>query len=128
MCRMKSAIVLKDRIYVPDHDSHDKMLSELGIKDTERNAETKFVRVELYPQDGDIFSPVDNWALSVDQDIRPDWFFEEIEKPKIIEAVKNWAKDHIFSGVDNLELKDGGIYYLRNCKNATLRGNSTATL
>ena len=128
MCQLKSAIVLKDRVYLPDHDSHDKMLAELGIKDTKKNAETKFVRVELVPINGDIFAPVDNWRLNVDQDIRPDWFFEEVEKPNIIEAVKAWAKNHIFDGVDNLELKNSGTYYLRNCKNATLWGNSTATL
>ena len=29
MCRMKSGIILKDRIFVPDYDSHTKMLDEL---------------------------------------------------------------------------------------------------
>ena len=34
MCKLKSAIILKDRVFIPDYDSHDEMLKELGIKDT----------------------------------------------------------------------------------------------
>ena len=33
MCKLKSAIILKDRIFMPDYDSHSKMLEELGITD-----------------------------------------------------------------------------------------------
>ena len=36
------------------------MLEELGIKDTQQNAERVFVRAELYPEDGDVFSPIDH--------------------------------------------------------------------
>ena len=71
MCKLKSCIVLKDRVFCPDYDSHSDMLEELGIKDTLRDAETKFVRVELLPEDEDIFSPVDKWEMKVDQDILP---------------------------------------------------------
>ena len=136
MCQLKSAIVLKDRVYCPDHDHHTRMLEELKIKDTRENAERLFVRVELLPADGDIFSPVETWKLCVDQDIKPDWFFEDVERPKVIAVVKAWAAGHIFEGKDGLELPPGGTYYLKNCKDATLyeystatlRGNSTATL
>ena len=31
MCKLKSAIILKDRIFIPDYDSHSQMLEELGI-------------------------------------------------------------------------------------------------
>lgn len=34
MCRMKLAIILKDRVFIPDYDSHTQMLEELGIKVT----------------------------------------------------------------------------------------------
>ena len=43
MCKLKSVIVLKDRVYCPDHDSHQKMLEELGIEDTTENAMRRFV-------------------------------------------------------------------------------------
>ena len=88
MCKMKSAIILKDRIFIPDYNSHTEMLEELKIEDSRCNAESLFVRAELYPSDDDAFSPIENWKFHTDQDIRPDWFFEEIEKPKMVEAVK----------------------------------------
>ena len=43
MCRLKSGILLRDRAYVPDHDSHDQMLKELGIQDDYIGASEKFV-------------------------------------------------------------------------------------
>ena len=52
MCKLKSAIALKDRIFMPDYDSHYDMLKELGIEDDFIGASKKFVRVELSPADG----------------------------------------------------------------------------
>ena len=117
MCKLKSAIALKDRIFMPDYDSHSDMLKELGINDDYLGASKKFVRVELSPKDGDPFSDIDKWGLTVDQDIRPDWFDEEECKEKMIAAVKEWAKDHIFVGVDNIELNTGTNYFVKDCKN-----------
>lgn len=124
MCKLKSCIVLKDQVYCPDHDNYDKMLDELGIKDTQRNAKTRFVRVELSPVDGDIFSSVDKWEFSVDQNFLPDWFVEEIDRPRVVDTVKKWAESHIFVGKNNFELTAGGTYYLKNCKDVTAGNNS----
>ena len=123
MCKLKSGIILKDRIYIPDHDHHTQMLEELGIEDTMRNAKTLFVRVELSPPNGDAFSPIDTWTLRVDQDIRPDWFFEEVETPKFVTGVKAWAKSHIYMDASDLTLSSGQNYYLKNCRIAALSGN-----
>ena len=126
MCKLKSCIVLKDRIFCPDYDSHDRMLSELGVEDTRENAERLFVRVELSPMDGDVFSPINTWRMKVDQDILPDWWVAEAEEPRVREAVAEWAKDHIFCDAKNLDLKNG-TYYLNNSR-AELYGNSRAEL
>ena len=115
MCKLKSCIVLKDRIFCPDYDSHDRMLSELGVEDTRENAERLFVRVELSPMDGDVFSPINTWRMKVDQDILPDWWVAEAEEPRVREAVAEWAKDHIFCDAKNLDLKNG-TYYLKNSR------------
>ena len=82
MCKLKSAIILKDRIFMPDYDSHSDMLRELGIKDDYLGASKKFVRAESSPSDGNVFSDIDSWEFRVDQDIRPDWFDEEKYKAK----------------------------------------------
>ncbi len=124
MCQLKSGIILKDSVFIPDHDHHTLMLEELDIEDTQKNAETLFVRAELIPKDGDFFSCIDHWTFNVDQDIIPDWFVEEYEKQRMIEAVKEWAKTHIYTDVDGLELLEG-TYYLKNCNNVVMYGSST---
>ena len=132
MCKMKSAIILKDRVFIPDYDSHSEMLTELGIEDTRANAERLFVRAELSPKGGDVFSDIDTWVFNVDQDIRPDWFVEEYEKGRMVEAVKAWAKDRIHIGVSGLKIDSGRNHYIKDCKdvvinNSTVKawGNST---
>ena len=75
MCQLKSCLVLKDRVYCPDYDSHQDMLDKLGIKDDYLGASKTFVRVELTPPDGvqSLMEPLDRWTLKVDQDVTPEW-------------------------------------------------------
>ena len=125
MCKLKSAIILKNRVFVPEYDSHTKMLEELGIKDDYLNASKTFVRVELSPADGDMFSDIDTWEFSVDQDIMPEWYDEDIYKPHVVEAVKEWAKDHIHIGVDGLKIATGINHYIKDCKDIRIYGSAT---
>ncbi|MEG1011007.1 MAG: hypothetical protein RSE54_04050 [Ruthenibacterium sp.] len=122
---LKSVIVLKDRVYVPEHDSHDRALEELKIKDMGENAEIEFVRAQLLPAGCDVFSPIETWALIVDQDSRPDWFFKEVEKPKVIAAVKAWAKRHIFINRNDLKLTGTQSVYVKNCTILSMNDTST---
>ena len=124
MCRLKSGIILKDQVFIPDYDSHTDMLKELGIEDNEINAKILFIRAELLPTNNDIFSNISTWKFKVDQDIRPNWFIYNYDKQRMIEAVKEWGKNHIFENVDELlELKGNDKYYLKNCKNVEAYDN-----
>ena len=125
MCRFKSGIILKDRVFIPEYDSHQKMLDELGIEDNRQNAERLFIRAELVPKDGDVFSDINNWEFVVDQDILPDWYVKDYDKQRMVEAVKEWAKNHIHIGVDNLEITSGEGHYIKDCKNVVIYGNAT---
>ena len=120
MCKLKSGLILKDRVFIPEYDSHSDMLEELKIKDTKANAERLFVRAELSPKDGDVFSPVDTWEFNVDQDIVPEWFVKEVDKERMVTAVKEWANTHIFVGVNNLKIESGKGYYLKDCKDVSV--------
>ena len=122
MCDFKSAIVLKDRVYVPDHDHHDQMLTELEIPDTRMNP--PFVRVELSPADGNKASDVEGWMLKVDQDILPDWWLEKVDLPRIKEAVKKWQAEHVFTSGQHAV--NDGIYYALG--NATVEAYDNATV
>ena len=123
MCRFKSAIILKDRVFVPDYDRHTDMLEELKIKDNQENAKRLFVRAELIPPKNDVFSDINTWNMNIDQDIIPEWFVAEYEKQRLVDAVKMWAKTHIYISVNNIELT-GCTYYLKECQNVRC-SNST---
>ena len=125
MCKLKSAIILKDRVFIPDYDSHSEMLAELGIDDTRANAETLFVRAELSPRNGDAFAPIDEWVFHIDQDIRPEWFVENYEKERMIAAVKEWAETHIHVGDDGLKIDAGCNHYVKDCKNVEISGSAS---
>ena len=124
MCRMKSAIILKDRVFIPDYDSHTQMLEELRIEDTKENAEKLFVRAELSPENGDVFTDIDTWKFNVDQDIVPEWFVKDHEAERMRKAVKDWAKVHIHIDEDNLRI-DSGVHWIKGGKNINIYGNAT---
>ena len=123
MCKLKSMIVLKDRIYCPDHDHHQQMLEELGIEDNYLGASKTFVRVELSPANDDITIPVDDWNINVDQDITPDWFDVGEYRERIYETVKAWAVEHIHtSGVVEIS---AGIHWAHGSATVKARGSAT---
>ena len=125
MCKLKSAIILKDRIFMPDYDSHSKMLEELGITDDYINASKVFVRAELAPENGDVFSNIDDWKLEVDQDITPEWFDEKDCTERMRKAVKEWAKTHIFIGQNDLKISHGENIFIKDCEDVEICDNAT---
>lgn len=99
MCQLKSCLVLKDRVFCPDYNSHQQMLEELGIEDDYLHASKTFVRVELLPPNvvKSLMEPLDRWTLEVDQDIVPEWWDEKAERQRVEEAVEIWRKGHVFT-------------------------------
>lgn len=124
MCQFKSALVLKNRIFLPDYDSHDKMLRELGIEDNFTNASKVFVRVELLPTDGNILSAVDGWKLIVNQDILPEWWNEAERLPQLKKLVETWRRKHTFYAGEH-EVSDG-VWLATG--SATVRATGSATV
>ena len=111
MCQLKSCLVLKDRVYCPDYDSHQNMLDKLGIKDDYLGASKTFVRVELTPPDGirSLMEPLDRWTLKVDQDIVPEWWDEKADRQRVEEAVEAWRREHVFAEGEH-GVKAGEVY------------------
>lgn len=99
MCRLKSCLVLKDRVFCPDYNSHQQMLEELGIEDDYLHASKTFVRVEFTPPDNtkSLIEPLDRWTLEVDQDIVPEWWDEKADRQRVEEAVEAWRREHVFT-------------------------------
>ena len=126
MCQLKSCLVLKDRVYCPDYDSHQDMLDKLGIKDDYLGASKTFVRVELTPPDGmrSLMEPLDRWTLKVDQDVTPEWWDEKADRQRVEEAVEAWRGEHVFTEGEHI-VKAGEVYAFGS---ATVKAYNSATV
>ena len=126
MCRLKSCLVLKDRVFCPDYNSHQSMLEELGIEDDYLHASKTFVRVEFTPPDNtkSLIEPLDRWTLEVDQDIVPEWWDEKADRQRVEEAVEIWRREHVFTEGKHI-VKTGTVYAYGN---ATVKAYSNATV
>ena len=123
MCQLKSGILLKDRVFIPDYDIHTAMLEELKIEDTEDNAKRLFVRAELIPPDDNVFTPVSEWKYRVDQDILPDWYVAEVDERRMREAVTEWAKEHIHIG-EKIEEINSGKHWIKDGTVGVISGSA----
>jgi hypothetical protein len=129
MCNIKSALVLKDKIYCPlDDDSHENMIEELKLRDDQIYRAPAFVRVEMIPVDNDIFNhKKSNWKFKVDQNNVPDWFDEVNASKEMWQYIKEWfGKRFIVDDLSNQERKNERLY-LKN-SSAVLRENSSAVM
>ena len=134
MCQLKSCLVLKDRVYCPEYDSHQDMLDKLGIKDDYLGASKTFVRVELLPPDGmiSLIEPLDRWTLEVDQDIVPEWWDADADRQRVEEAVEAWRKEHVFAEGEH-SIITGIVYALSSATvtawdSATVKSYDNATV
>ena len=130
MCRLKSCLVLKNRVFCPAYDSHQDMLEELGIEDNEVNARKTFVRVELIPPEAtcsyfndkyftSLQAPLSEWKLTVDQDILPDWWEPAIYRPAIEQEIQKWLDKYVLINQEEKTIVGNSYkdrYYLYNCK------------
>lgn len=130
MCRLKSCLVLKNRVFCPAYDSHQDMLKELGIEDNETNARKTFVRVELTPPEAtsnyfddkyftSLQAPLSEWKLVVDQDILPDWWEPAIYRRAIEQEIQKWLNKYVLINQEEKTIVGNSYkdrYYLYNCK------------
>lgn len=116
MCQLKSCLVLKDRVFCPDYDSHQQMLKELGIEDSYLHASKTFVRVELTPPNDNtrsLIGSLDEWALRVDQDVTPEWWDEKADRQRVEEAIEEWRREHVFTEGEHV-VGAGAVYAFGN--------------
>ena len=120
MCMFKSMLLLKDKVFCPNYDSHEDMINETGMEHGPMRE--NFVRVEITPPDDDLTVPIDKWKYKVDQDYLPEWYVEEVDKPRCFDALKAWAVKHILVGQDVPEVKQGEFVALVNCNTGIVKG------
>ena len=52
----------------------------------------------------------------------PEWYVEEVDKPRCFDALKAWAVKHILVGQDVPEVKQGEFVVLVNCNTGIVKG------
>jgi hypothetical protein len=114
MCDFKSFIVTKDGgvHYSILHDSHDKLIEELKLKDDTQDAEKmRFARVEIAPLDNNVFEQdLSKWKFKIDQSITPKWWDKFLEE-KCFDKLKEALAVQVLINKNTLELKNG-IYFI----------------
>ena len=136
MCKPASMIVTKAKVFWSEKtDSHHEIISEFGIREIDARGDINIVPIEIYPEDGNLGTPISKWKFSVDyegygRDL-PDWFDKAKAEKECRSAVKYWKKQKVITG-KRKELKDGEFYLVGNAviekvSNCTLdmRDNST---
>ena len=120
MCMFKSMLLLKDKVFCPNYDSHEDMINETGMEHGPMRE--NFVRVEITPPYDDLTVPIDKWEYKVDQDYLPEWYVEEVDKPRCFDALKAWAVKHILIGQEVPEVKQDEFVMLVNCNTGIVKG------
>ena len=136
MCKPASMIVTKQKVFWSEKtDSHHEIISEFGIRETDARGYINVVPIEIYPENGNLGTPISKWKFSVDyegygRDL-PDWFDKANAEKECRSAVKYWKKQKVITG-KRKELTGGQYYLVGNAviekvSNCTLdmRGNST---
>jgi len=96
MCNPASFIVTKDRVFwSPNGDSHELIITENELKESNIRSEIQFVRVEICPPDGDFRKPLDQWKYHTDQDLLPEWYVESEEEKRVRAVLPDWLKANV---------------------------------
>lgn len=131
MCQFKSALILKDRVFVPDYDSHEDMIRELNLLDDTNTP--NFVRVELSPvsfSHKDILA-LSEWEYIVDQDYLPDWYVPSYDEQRARAAISEWFDAHCWKAdqedFPDIDMQKESTYFIFGKHRLQLTYNVTET-
>lgn len=106
MCQYLSALVVPngDVIYNDATDSHEDLVQWAGLVD---DGKERFARVEFAPKAENDLPDINKYVFKLDQDTRPSWFSDELEK-QVVARLRVIAERNIITK-DNAFLL-GGVW------------------
>ena len=129
MCNFFSCIVTKTGhvLYDPMSDSHEDIIDKYKEQhdltdDTTDPEKLRFARVEITPPNIDVFAPVDQWVLTIDQRITPAWWSEVFVQTAMI-CLSEFLSTAILVGKEISELTSGR-FWARDCRIDKLTGTA----
>jgi len=109
MCNPASFVLTKDNVFWSKNtDHHNEIMEENNLRDTFAG-KPQILKVEITPNDGDLFSDINKWVFRFDQDILPDWANKEKDEKRTRGALQGWCERKLISGVTQ-ELTEGEFY------------------
>jgi hypothetical protein len=110
MCRPASFVVTKDRVYWSKaSDSHEDIIRENDLKESNIRSEIQFVRVEICPPDEDFRKPLDQWQFHTDQDLLPDWYVESEEEKRVRAVLPDWLRAKVILPEQSVDKVNGSV-------------------
>lgn len=100
MCEPASMIVMKEGktfkvFWSKTSDSHEDIISEYNLRDTNVRSETTLVRVEITPKYRDYSIPLSEWSYKTDQDLLPEWYDAKKAEKAVRKELPKWVKEKI---------------------------------
>jgi hypothetical protein len=96
MCRPASFVVTKTKVFWSLNDeSHETIIEENNLKESDIRGNSTFVRVEVVPSDNNYTLPFSKWKYCLDQDNVPKWYDEKKVEKRCRAKLKEWRKAKI---------------------------------
>jgi len=115
MCNPASFVLTKESVFWSrKSDSHEDIIKEHALHDGGMNPEPNILRVEIAPDDGDIFSDPAGWVYKKDQDILPHWHDPAEDEKRARIALKEWVAARVFIGVNGKVFDADEVVFVKN--------------
>ena len=90
MCYPASFVVTRKKVFWSKFtDSHEEIIREFNLKDTDVRGEATFVCAEMTPPNKDWNAPLKDWNYTL-QDIKPSWYDEGGVEQTTRKSLKEW--------------------------------------
>jgi hypothetical protein len=77
-------------------ESHERIISEHDLAEDGIGG-PNIVRVEIYPPDDNYLLPLDQWVFRIDQNIRPDWAYDQCLEARARAELPAWLHDKVIT-------------------------------
>ena len=131
MCKPASMVLTETEVFwSAKTDSHESIINEFNLR--EKTGENiNILRVEVFPDDDDIFSDPKGWKYRVDQDVFPGWHNDKKDEKRTRNALKDWILARVLVNPNKVEIRDrrifqkGGSVEARENSSVVAWGNSS---
>ena len=113
MCKTGSGFLTQTDAHMPvTTNSHSQMIADAGIRESGPGQRINIVKYEYIAPDGNFLAPPEEWRFTLDQDILPAWWAEEMgaHEARAFVAMEKWWREKFTENEDGLWHCEGPLY------------------